>query len=384
MYTKLAKYVYTWSSCLLFGLALVLILTACNDVDQNSTVVSELIRPIPTVTPTPAPTKPPVATVAGAAAAPSGNVANGLALFKSNGCETCHPSGGTVAGIGLLLKGTQQTDAYIRNQLQNGKNLMAAFPQITAAQQTDLIAYIRSLSPSTAPAAAAPAAAAPAVAAPAAATTAGDPVNGLALFKSNNCTSCHLDEGRTEGIGLKLQGTTRDDTYIRNQITTGRNLMPAFPTVTDAQKTDLIAYIRYLSGPTGSVPPTAAPAGAAAPAAAAPAAAAPAAAAPAAAAPAAAAPAAAGDPAKGLALFRANGCVMCHLNEGRTAGPVCPQLKGTARDDTYIRNQIANGRNAMPPFASVTEDQKTDIIAYIRYLSGPTGDALPPGASPAG
>ena len=93
---------------------------------------------------------------------------------------------------------------------------------------------------------------------------------------------------------------------------------------------------------------------------------------------------AAGAPAKGLALFRLNGCVMCHLNEGRTAGPVCPQLKGTTRDDTYIRNQIALGRNAMPSFPSVTEDQKTDIIAYIRYLSGPTGDTLPPGASPAG
>jgi mono/diheme cytochrome c family protein len=68
----------------------------------------------------------------------------------------------------------------------------------------------------------------------------------LALFRSNGCISCHLDEGRTEGIGLKLQGTTRDDAYIRNQIATGRNAMPPFPNITEAQKTDIIAYIRSL------------------------------------------------------------------------------------------------------------------------------------------
>ncbi|NWJ95562.1 MAG: c-type cytochrome [Chloroflexi bacterium] len=159
---------------------------------------------------------------------------------------------------------------------------------------------------------------------------ASDTDKGLVLFQANGCVICHVNNGRTAGIGPKLQGTTRDDTYIRNQIANGLNAMPAFPHISEEQKTYLIAYIRSLSP---NNPTTAS----------------------------------SGDPAKGLTLFRANGCIACHLNEGRTAG-IGLKLQGTTRDDTYIRNQIKTGRNAMPPFPQITEDQKTDIIAYIRSL----------------
>jgi mono/diheme cytochrome c family protein len=64
---------------------------------------------------------------------------------KPIACAQCHANGGRAAGVGPVLAGTQRDDAYIRNQLKNGKGAMPAYPNLTEAQQNDLIAYIRSL-----------------------------------------------------------------------------------------------------------------------------------------------------------------------------------------------------------------------------------------------
>jgi mono/diheme cytochrome c family protein len=179
-----------------FGLLIAsLLMTACGDIDKNSTEVSLQARPAtvvqganqnlnsssgipvdptksltqaagatatplpptPTplpVTPTPVPaatTAPPAGQTTAAAggttaASGGGNAANGQKLFTTN-CQACHPSGGRVAGVGPKLLGTTRDDAYIQSNIRNGRNAMPAFSpdQISDQQIQDLIAYIRSL-----------------------------------------------------------------------------------------------------------------------------------------------------------------------------------------------------------------------------------------------
>ncbi len=93
-----------------------------------------------------------------------GNVANGLKLFRQNNCSMCHPGGENnlnplkpLKGPGFLKK--YPTDALVCQQVRKGSvgTGMPPFPksQITDGELRDIIAYIRSLTPSTpAPAAA--------------------------------------------------------------------------------------------------------------------------------------------------------------------------------------------------------------------------------------
>lgn len=190
MYTQLVRPPRARVACafLMLILTFTFLLAACGDVDNNSTSVSITVRPqtviagaqqnnnpnsgIPTdptrsgtlvagatatpippqptaasqaPTPTPAAANTTAASGATTAAAPAGDAAKGLALFNSNTCGTCHLQGGKAKGIGPALINSPRDDAYIRNQLKNGKGQMPAYPNLTEAQQTDIIAYIRSI-----------------------------------------------------------------------------------------------------------------------------------------------------------------------------------------------------------------------------------------------
>jgi mono/diheme cytochrome c family protein len=76
-----------------------------------------------------------------------------------------------------------------------------------------------------------------------------------------------------------------------------------------------------------------------------------------------------GGPPPNVEQLFATVCGWCHNDGGRVAGHG-PKLMGTTRSDDYIRERIMLGKEgAMPAFSGVfTDDQLTDIIAYIRAL----------------
>ncbi len=154
MYTRLIKFAPGQALGAILILSLSLIFSACGDVDQKSTEVSAPIRPSPTVTTAQTTAAAAPATTAAASGATTaaagggaaaGDTAKGLALFNSNTCGTCHLQGGKAKGIGPALINSPRDDAYIRTQLKNGKGQMPAYPNLTEDQQTDIIAYIRSI-----------------------------------------------------------------------------------------------------------------------------------------------------------------------------------------------------------------------------------------------
>jgi mono/diheme cytochrome c family protein len=62
-------------------------------------------------------------------------------------------------------------------------------------------------------------------------------------------------------------------------------------------------------------------------------------------------------------------CGFCHSDGGRVAGKG-PQLMNSPRDDDFLRNRIAGGKQgAMPAFGgSFTGPQIDEIVKYIRAL----------------
>lgn len=67
-------------------------------------------------------------------------------------------------------------------------------------------------------------------------------------------------------------------------------------------------------------------------------------------------------------LFKANGCLHCHMM-GEAGGHKGPNLSGvglTAKASA-IRRQIVEGGNEMPPFGDVFEKRELDdLVAYLR------------------
>ncbi len=75
-----------------------------------------------------------------------------------------------------------------------------------------------------------------------------------------------------------------------------------------------------------------------------------------------------GNATAGQAAFRTN-CQSCHLNGGRNAGGIGPQLSVSpnAGDPNYIRNIVRKGKGAM---AAIDKEQVTDaelenLVAYV-------------------
>ena len=79
-------------------------------------------------------------------------------------------------------------------------------------------------------------------------------------------------------------------------------------------------------------------------------------------------PATAGGP--GEQVFAANGCSGCHtLSVAGATGTVGPNLDQTQLDEAGIVAVVRNGRNAMPPFGQLSEDELEGVAKYI--LSSP-------------
>lgn len=105
----------------------------------------------------PAAKAPPASIAKGPALGAGGNAATGMKLFRQNNCSMCHPGGENnlnplkpLKGPGFLKK--YPTDELVCRQVRKGSvgTGMPAFPksQITDQEMRDIIAYIRSLTPS--------------------------------------------------------------------------------------------------------------------------------------------------------------------------------------------------------------------------------------------
>lgn len=82
----------------------------------------------------------------------------------------------------------------------------------------------------------------------------------------------------------------------------------------------------------------------------------------------------------GAILFRDKGCTYCH-GVGAVGTKKAPALTSLPKDKTWtdekIISQIMNGGQKMPPFReSVTDEDITDLIAYLRAKNKP----IPPPA----
>jgi mono/diheme cytochrome c family protein len=77
----------------------------------------------------------------------------------------------------------------------------------------------------------------------------------------------------------------------------------------------------------------------------------------------------------GAVLFRDKGCTYCH-GAGGIGTKKAPALTGLHKDKAWtpekLTNQILNGGRKMPPFRdSVTDDDVTALIAYLRAKNKP-------------
>jgi mono/diheme cytochrome c family protein len=77
----------------------------------------------------------------------------------------------------------------------------------------------------------------------------------------------------------------------------------------------------------------------------------------------------------GAVLFRDKGCTYCHGAAG-VGTRKAPSLTSLPKDKAWtpekITNQILNGGQKMPPFRdSVTDEDVTDLIAYLRAKNKP-------------
>lgn len=89
----------------------------------------------------------------------------------------------------------------------------------------------------------------------------------------------------------------------------------------------------------------------------------------------------------GAALFRDKGCAYCH-GVGGVGTKKAPAVADLWKDKTVttekLTDQILNGGKKMPPFRdSVTDDEVTDLIAYLRAKKKPEPPPADSDSSPA-
>jgi mono/diheme cytochrome c family protein len=73
-----------------------------------------------------------------------------------------------------------------------------------------------------------------------------------------------------------------------------------------------------------------------------------------------------GDATAGQQFF-ASTCTSCHMNNGRDAGGVGPQLAGQGLTADVVRATVENGKGAMPPGLAQGEDLD-NVVAYVISL----------------
>jgi LPXTG-motif cell wall-anchored protein len=181
---------------------------------------------------------------------------------------------------------------------------------------------------------------------------AGDTAKGKTLWAQNNCKNCHGDNGEGKYAGMRAgDGKTAAD-WIK-QSRTPRANMPAYTTaqLSDADLTDMWAYMQTLTRPTAFTPTTA--------------------------------PTQAGDPA-GKVVFGEKRCVACHAN---AAAFVKARFVDQKREVTTeaILKQLRTPAKAMPVYSAtqVTDAQAGQIAEFLKSQAAAAPAAAPAAAAPA-
>jgi ubiquinol-cytochrome c reductase cytochrome c subunit len=178
---------------------------------------------------------------AGAATPTANDVRTGGKLFVAN-CATCHglAAQGSKAGPSLIGVGAASVDFQVSTgrmpAAASGPQVLARAPQFTAAQVSQLAAYVASLG------------AGPSVPTADQVNAAkGDVASGMALFRTN-CAMCH----NAVGAGGALSGgkfapplSKASARTIYEAMLTGPQSMPVFndANLTPDEKRDVIAYV---------------------------------------------------------------------------------------------------------------------------------------------
>lgn len=141
-----------------------------------------------------------------------------------------------------------------------------------------------------------------------------DPAKGKTLFEQN-CSTCHgIDAGGEEGPDLHGVPASLGDPAVANIIKRGipGTAMPGFFSLSDADATDIIAFLRSFDteDTAGQV---------------------------------------VGDPVAGKALFQSSGCTACHMVDGQ-GGSVGPELSriGAMRGPTSLKNRLVDPGANLP------------------------------------
>jgi len=82
-------------------------------------------------------------------------------------------------------------------------------------------------------------------------------------------------------------------------------------------------------------------------------------------------------------------CAPCHGLKGMADGPVAkafpgvlPLVVANARTDGHVFTTIRQGRRRMPPYGRLPEQDRWDIVNYVRYLNGNPGQKTAMGGQP--
>lgn len=72
----------------------------------------------------------------------------------------------------------------------------------------------------------------------------------------------------------------------------------------------------------------------------------------------------------GKALWDANSCAGCHgaNGKGTAAGADLTAAAITGLSDDTLKGSIKNGKGNMPPYGSLSDEQLSNLVAYIRSL----------------
>lgn len=138
-------------------------------------------------------------------------------MYLSN-CSFCHGAGGEGGrGPNLAASGQPRTDAALRRVIRQGVpgSQMPAFPYFEERELRQLVAFVKSLGSSSAPAE----------------KPSGDPVRGKTLYAKHRCSMCHRIglEGSVYGPDLTRAGAARSLAYLADSITDpGKDILPEY------------------------------------------------------------------------------------------------------------------------------------------------------------
>jgi mono/diheme cytochrome c family protein len=272
-----------------------------------------------------------------------GQAERGRMLFEQRSCAQCHQLGGRGGVVGPRLDELKAyaSSPFLAQALWNhGPEMAAKMAEMKLARPTledgdvaDLVAYMRGDTPRTAERALAYA-------------QAGSPHAGKAIFAAKGCSQCHAITGSGGTVGPDLgaqrpranvtamaaalwnHGPTMWDTMKQRGVT--------FPTFTDAEMADLLAYLSFVQS-MGH----------------------------------------AGNAARGGQLFSQKSCAQCHA-----VGAAPPREQQNLATSEAVRSPVhwaaamwnhrvgldQRGGDKVP--ARFDDDEMRDLVAYLQSLGG--------------